>query len=86
MEALPWYRSPVYVSLVTALVTQLVSLLGRADAFPTQMINDWVNWGFQMITFVALIYGEIKRRTSEVSPIVATKAQAEVKNTQELQP
>lgn len=80
MNAIPWYKSPVYIGIVTSIVSQLLSLAGRADAFPAEQVNEAVTAVFQVVALVALAVAEIKRRTSTVQPIAATKASAELKN------
>ncbi len=84
--ALPWYRSPVYVGIVTSLLSQLVALAGYADAFPTAQINAVVEAVFQILAVGALLVSEVKRRKSDVQPLTLTKASAESKSTQEPSP
>jgi hypothetical protein len=79
--ALPWYRSPVYVGIVTSLISQLLALAGRADLFPTEQINGFVEAAFQIIAVVVLLVSEVKRRKSAVQPLTLTKAGAASTNT-----
>jgi hypothetical protein len=74
--ALPWYRSPVYVGIVTSIVSQLLAAAGKADLFSTEQINTVVTWGFQGIALGALAVAEYKRRKSKVQPLRLTKATA----------
>jgi hypothetical protein len=74
--ALPWYRSPVYVGIVTSIVSQLLALTGRAEFFPTEQISAAVDGVFQVIALVALAIAEYKRRKSKVQPIALTKTAA----------
>lgn len=80
MNAIPWYKSPVYIGIVTSIISQIVVLIGRQDAFPVEAINGYVEAVFQVVALVALAVAEIKRRTSTIQPIAATKAGAEAKN------
>lgn len=80
MNSIPWYKSPVYVGIVTSIISQLLALAGRADMFPAEQINAYVAAVFQVIALIALGVAEVKRRTSPVQPIAATKASAEAKN------
>jgi hypothetical protein len=77
--ALPWYKSPVYVGIVTSLVSQALALAGRADLFAVEEINSFVAGTFQFIALAALAVSEIKRRKSAVQPLTLTKAGAEAK-------
>ena len=76
---LPWYRSPVYVGIVTSIISQLLALIGRADLFPAEQINAFVAGVFQIVAIGALAVSEWKRRTSPVQPLTLTKAGAESK-------
>lgn len=73
MNSLPWYKSPVYVGIVTSIVSQLLSLTGKQDLFPTEQINQWVDAIFQVVALGALVVAEIKRRTSAIQPLTLTK-------------
>ncbi|HVJ23310.1 MAG TPA: hypothetical protein VM756_05165 [Burkholderiales bacterium] len=74
--ALPWYRSPVYVGIVTSILSQLLALIGRADLFPTEQINGFVAGVFQVVAIGALAVSEWKRRKSKDQPLTLTKAGA----------
>lgn len=80
MNALPWYKSPVYISLVTSIVSQLLAFAGRANLFPAEDINAFVTNVFQAIAIAAVLLGEWKRRNSEVQPIALTQKSAEAKD------
>jgi hypothetical protein len=74
--ALPWYRSPVYVGIVTSILSQLLALAGRADLFPVEQLNAFVAGAFQFIAIGALAISEWKRRKSKDQPLTLTKAGA----------
>ena len=76
-SALPWYRSPVYVGIVTTIVSGLLSLIGKADLFPVEMVNTAIEAVFGLIAAVALLVAERKRRKSSLQPITLTKAGAD---------
>lgn len=73
MSTLPWYKSPVYVGIVTSIVSQLLALIGKADLFPTDQISGYVEGIFQVVALIALAVAEIKRRTSTIQPLTLTK-------------
>jgi hypothetical protein len=75
-NALPWYRSPVYVGIVTSILSQLLALAGRADLFPAEQLNGFVAGVFQLVAIGALGVSEWKRRKSAQQPLTLTKAGA----------
>lgn len=76
MNALPWYKSPVYIGIVVNLVYGLFNLLGMADVVKLEDINLYVANAFGLVAFVALVIAEIKRRKSPIQPIALTKGSA----------
>jgi hypothetical protein len=72
---MPWYRSPVYVGIVTSILSQLLALVGRADLFPTEQLNAFVAGVFQIVAIAALAVSEWKRRNSKLQPLTLTKAE-----------
>jgi hypothetical protein len=76
MNAIPWYKSPVYIGIITSIISQIVVLIGRQDAI------GYVEAVFQVIALIALAVAEVKRRTSPIQPIAATRSSAEAMATQ----
>jgi hypothetical protein len=80
LDALPWYRSPVQISQVTAAVSALLAIFPKIG----QMLG-WTSPGdiangvtalFGIIAIVAPIYGSFKRANSPIQPLTLTKTGA----------
>jgi hypothetical protein len=82
MNAIPWYRSPVFIGAVTSVIAQVLVLLGKQDIIPPEVLNSYVEAVFQVIALVAATYAGIQRARSTVQPITVTKNGAEVLNSQ----
>lgn len=82
MNALPWYRSPVFVGAVVSIISQLLVLIGKQDLIPIDVLTRNVEALFQFIALGAGLYSAWKRKTSDIQPLTITKKAAEVKNQQ----
>lgn len=74
MNAIPWYRSTVLVSAVASIVFQVLTMLGKADAFPPEVVTASVEAVFQVVALVAAGIAAIARLRSKVQPITAGSA------------
>lgn len=81
-DALPWYRSPVYVSQVvtflsalTAIAPKVATALGLTS---TDAINQTVTAVFGVIALGSTAYGAIKRARSAIQPLTLTQTGADV--------
>lgn len=81
IDALPFYRSPVFISLLVSIVTQILSLLGVADAVTTEDIAKGVDLALQLVSLGAAGYAAWKRKRSSIQPLTLTKGAAEKQNT-----
>lgn len=81
MQAIPWYKSPVYIGLVVSLLTSLVNLLNLQDVISVDVINDTVATFFTFVGLVAAAVGEWKRRKSDIQPIALTESSAKRQST-----
>lgn len=67
---LPWYRSPLYISLVTSLLSQVIAIAGWQDVIGSEQVSNGVGLFFQLVALVAGGVAERARRTSKLQPIV----------------
>lgn len=79
MDAIPWYKSPVYVGAVVSIISQVLVLLGLGDKFAPEEIAKYVDAGFQILALAAVGYAAWKRQRSSVQPLTLTKAGAATK-------
>jgi hypothetical protein len=70
VNSIPWYRSTVLVSAVASIVFQVLTLLGKADAFPPEVVTGAVESVFQVIALVAAGIAALARMRSKVLPLV----------------
>lgn len=75
--ALPWYRSPVFVSALVSVVTQLVVVFGLADTITAADIAKYVDLALQIVALAAAGYAMWKRKTSVVQPLTMTQKRAD---------
>lgn len=79
MDAIPWYRSPVFVSLLSAFILQGAHLLGLSQTFTDADAQKWTDFILNGLTMVSLIYGAWKRWRSSVQPLAISKPSADAK-------
>jgi hypothetical protein len=88
MNAIPWYKSPVYIGAVITILSTLLSLLPKVAAAlgltDPDAISTTVNSGFQVIALIAGVFTAVKRQTSTIQPLTLTK-QAASDKTAEIQ-
>lgn len=81
-EAIPWYRSPVFVGVATAILAQLAVVLPKVAAAlgltSPDAINHSVNAIFDSISLAATAYAAIKRVKAPIQPLTTTQAKADV--------
>lgn len=77
MNAIPWYQSPVMVSAVVAIISQLLVLVGKQDLVPIDVITAKVEAFFQIVALGATLWAAWKRKSSPIQPLTVTKAGAE---------
>lgn len=77
MDALPWYRSPVFIGAIVSILSQFVVLIGIADQITTEDIAKWVDVTFQVIALGSAGYAAWKRKRSDIQPLTLNKARAE---------
>jgi hypothetical protein len=80
LDAIPWYKSPVYIgavvtilSTITSLSPKLAALLGSPDA-----ISQNVTAFFSLVALGSGIFTAVKRQNSAVQPLTMTQAAADV--------
>jgi hypothetical protein len=84
MEPTPWYRSPVFLSSLTAFITALIPLLAvtapRIASWIQQItvptLTEVIVTGLGLISTAAAGVAAYKRATSTVAPLTLTKAKA----------
>jgi hypothetical protein len=89
LNPIPWYKSPVYISGATTIVSSLVVLVPKAGAAlgltSPELINTAVNAVFEVITLVAGAVTAIARGRSSVQPITVSQASADAQKTPQSQ-
>lgn len=83
MDALPFYRSPVFISLLVSIISQIAAVAGVADAVTTEDIAKGVDLTLQLVALGAAGYAAWKRKRSNIQPLTLTKGGAEKINTPE---
>lgn len=81
LDAIPWYRSPQQIGLVTTAVSALIALFPKIGKMLGWNTPDDVSAGvtsvFGVIAVIAPIIGTFIRAKSTVQPLTLTKAAAE---------
>jgi hypothetical protein len=80
VDALPFYRSPVFISVIVSIITQATVVLGVADAVTTEDIAKFVDLTLQIVALAAAGYAAWKRKRSNIQPLTLTKGGAEKQN------
>jgi hypothetical protein len=86
--AIPWYKSPVYITLLVTLLTSLSMLfpkaalllgLGSPEAIQktAELVLGWVGLGVTGLTAVASAFGLFKRKNSPLQPLTLTQKGAD---------
>lgn len=81
MNAIPWYRSPVYIGAIVTILSTLASLAPKT--FSTlgltspDSISHTVDTVFQFIALGAAVFTAYKRSNSTVQPLTLTQAAAD---------
>lgn len=81
MNAIPWYRSPVYVGAVVTIISTLLSLVPKLAAAlgltSPDAISHAVDSAFQLVALAAGVFTAYKRQSSPDQPLTLTKTGAE---------
>jgi hypothetical protein len=89
LNPIPWYRSPVYISGATTIVSTLVVLapkLGAALGLTSpELINTAVNAVFEVIGLISGSVTVWARGRSSVQPIAVSQASADAQKTPQTQ-
>jgi hypothetical protein len=80
MDALPWYRSPVFVSVCVSIISQLAVVLDVADQVTTDDIAKWVDLTLQLVALGFAGFAAWKRKRSDIQPLTLTKGGAQKQN------
>lgn len=79
--AIPWYKSPVQISLVVTIISALIAAfpkIGQAIGLNTPgEVETAVQNVFAVVALVAPIIGSITRAKSTIQPLTLTAASAE---------
>lgn len=82
MNALPFYKSPVYMGAVVTILSTLASLAPKTFAAlgltSPGAISHTVDIVFQLIALVAAAFTAYKRSQSPIQPLTLTQAGADV--------
>src|ERR1700689_3379675 len=78
--AIPWYKSPQQIGLVTTAVSAAIALFPRLGQMlgltSATAVSDAVTSIFGVIALVAPIIGSFVRANSKIQPLTITQAQA----------
>lgn len=83
MDAIPWYRSPVFTAAIVSLITQLIALgkpLGLKLAWTSDEVTALVTSIAQVVAIAAAGFAVYKRGRSQVQPLARSTAHAEQLN------
>jgi hypothetical protein len=86
VDAIPWYRSPVFVSILTAFIAQAAHLLGASQAFSDADAQKWTDFILNGITLGSLVMGAWKRYRSNIQPLAISKPSAAAKSLPQCHP
>ena len=82
MQAIPWYRSPVYIGAVVTILSTLASLTPKTflalGLTSPDTISHTVDTVFQLIALVAGGFTAYKRSSSSIQPLTLTQSGADV--------
>jgi hypothetical protein len=89
LNPIPWYKSPVYVSGATTIISTLAVLFPKAGAAlgltSPDLVNTTVNAIFEVIALVAGTVTTIARARSSVQPIAVSQISADAQKTPQTQ-
>lgn len=73
MNSIPWYKSPIYVNAIIAVIMQAAVILGVAGQFTEADVSHYVNAVMELVSLGSSIWIWIARHRSEIQPITLTK-------------
>jgi hypothetical protein len=87
-NAMAWYRSPVFIMLLTSFITGVVHILvvtapkiaAEIEQIGVPTLVDTIGAGLGLIATIAAGIGAWYRAKSKIAPLTVTKAQANVAN------
>jgi len=77
MDAMVWWRSPVFVGAIVSVISQILALSGLAEDIPSEDLSKIVDGSLQVIALAAAGYAAWKRQRSLIQPLTLTKGNAE---------
>lgn len=78
MDAIPWYRSPLFIAAAVSIIAQLVGLFGFTDV-KREDIESGVNGFFAVVALGATVWVAVSRWISKIQALALTKKGAEAK-------
>lgn len=76
MDALPWYRSPVFVGLIVSFICQVLAVVG-VDSVAPDAIAKLVDLGLQLLAIGSAAFAVYKRKVSPIQPLTMTQQAAD---------
>lgn len=71
MDAIVWYRSPVFVGLIVSFISQVLAIVG-VDSIAPDAVAKLVDLGLQLLALGSAAYAVYKRKTSALQPLTVT--------------
>lgn len=82
MNAIPWYRSPVFVGVLVSAVAQVIPLAGIVGVklnLTEDQLTQAAQGVLQLVSFGSALYALVKRKTSPLQPVTMTQKKADEK-------
>ncbi len=86
MDAIPWYKSPVFAGSIVAVITNLLALTGLSERFAEVDVAKLVDAGLQIFGTLAAGWAAWKRWRSTIQPLALTKEGAVSKSLPQCHP
>lgn len=79
MDAIPWYKSPVFAGALVSVLTNLLAITGLAERFAEVDVAKIVDFCLQVVGVLAAGYAALKRWRSTLQPLAITAGSANAK-------
>lgn len=80
MDAIPWYKSPVFAAALVSLITNLLAITGLAERFAEVDVARIVDAALQIVGVCAAAFAAWKRWRSTLQPLALTQQSANMKS------
>jgi hypothetical protein len=80
VDAIPWYRSPVFVSLLVSVIMQAAVTFHLSTALAEADVAKFVDLVLQIVAIGAAGFAGFKRYRSNIQPLAVSKPSADAKS------